>query len=79
MAFIDGLGSWRLCGRNLVNGSPGPSPPDSAVSPYSPASARMVYFLLLFLLLSFGVNIDVARALENAEGKDGKPSHSWKL
>lgn len=40
--FIDGLGSWRLCGRNLVNGSLGPLPPDSAISPYSPASARRV-------------------------------------
>lgn len=76
--FIDGPGSWRLCGRNLVNGSPGPSPPDSALSPYSPASAHMVYFLFFFfLLLFFGVNIDAARALENAEGKEGKPSHSW--
>lgn len=42
--FIDGLGSWRLCGRNLVNGSLGPLPPDSAISPYSPASAPMVSF-----------------------------------
>lgn len=73
--FIDGLGSWRLCGRNLVNGSLGPLPPDSAISPYSPASAPMVSFFFSLCPpppppLSFGVNVGVTRAFENAvEGK----------
>lgn len=49
--FIDGLGSWMLCGRNLVNGSLEPLPPDS---PYSPALAPMVsFFILPFLFVCF--------------------------
>lgn len=47
-AFIDGLGSRRLCGRNLVNGPLGPLPPDSAISPYLPATAQRVSRLFIF-------------------------------
>lgn len=56
-AFIDGLGSRRLCGRNLVNGPLGPLPPDSAVSPYLPATAQRVsrFIYLFFSLLSSGM------------------------
>lgn len=46
--FIDGLASWMLCGRNLVNGSLGPLLPDSAISSYSPASAPMMAFFFFF-------------------------------
>lgn len=58
--FIDGVGSWRLCGRNLVNGSLGPLPPDSAISPYPPAATQRVPFYLL------DYKLVLARALENA-------------
>lgn len=64
-SVIDGLGSWMLCGRNLVNGSLGPLPPDSAISPYSPASALTVSFFILpfFFFLLFPCSLLVLRGL----------------
>jgi len=68
--FIDGPGSWRLCGRNLVNGSLGPLPPASAMSPF---------FSSFFL--SFGVNVGKInfRKCSRREGcrADPGPSQSF--